>query len=377
LQLLNSIQSIRGLATLLVVLFHVLESMNAWVGYFMGGGPVPQSLCFEGFLDVFFVLSGFIMTYVTKDSETPGGFLFKRFTRLTPLYWIMTTITILAILKAPWIFNRANLSAQAIFSSYFFIPYPDVTGERLQPIVLVGWCLNIELMFFACFALSLMLPKPWRTRGCVLALGAVCLVGNALSGQSHVAAFYGKSYTLDLLLGCLLPGIARLHSMAAFAKRTPMWPFIVGAIAVLVALGQLFAGHEGLIRYAFCIPAALVVLSCGLQDIHRPPTRRNLLVFYGDCSYSLYITHQFVVQVVGTLVFRALAPNPITPWLAAPIVFAAVLSSGSLVYFFVELKCNQLLRKAAPAAAAFASGLIRAARLQPKPLVRRTLSAND
>jgi exopolysaccharide production protein ExoZ len=344
---LNSIQSLRALATFTVVAYHALALLEFHAAYFMGGKrpDIPQLSAGIGALDVFFVLSGFIMIYITKDSETPGGFLFKRFSRIAPLYWIMTTLTIAIALKARWIFPHANLSALSVLCSYLFIPYPDINGA-LRPVLYVGWTLNIEILFFAAFALALMLPLGRRTAGLVLTLGTVWLIGKALSGLTPVAHFYGEKYTVDLMIGCLLAPAARLPQVVAFAKRTPMRPFIVGAGVVLCMLGPLTFGHVVLTSYALCVPAGVLVMACALQDLHREPTKRSLLSFYGDCSYSIYLIHIIVLPLVASRVFRLFGASSMAPVTALTLELACVLALGPLVHLFVELKCSELLRRA-------------------------------
>jgi peptidoglycan/LPS O-acetylase OafA/YrhL len=337
---LNSLQSIRALATFSVVAFHAVQFVRRNTGL-----SLPPFSLGVGALDVFFVLSGFIMVHITKDSETPGGFLFKRFTRIAPLYWVMTTLAIAVAFASPWFFPHTNLSVLSILSSYLFLPYLNGEGE-LMPILFVGWTISIEIVFFAAFSLALMLPKGRRTAAIVLILGAVWLVGRALSGWIPIAAFYSHKYTVDVIIGCLLAPAARSQLLAAFARRTPMLPIIVGALTMLCLLGPLTHGRPVLTGYALCPLAAALVLACALQDLHRTPAKRGLLAFYGDCSYSVYLLHPFTIPAAGLVAISLFGPGLAGSALALALGLAATLSLAPLVYFFVELRCSQLLREA-------------------------------
>jgi peptidoglycan/LPS O-acetylase OafA/YrhL len=343
--MLNSIQSIRALATLTVVVFHAIELVTtAW------GLPLPLPTAGVGVLDVFFVLSGFLMIHIMRRDETPGGFLFKRFTRIVPLYWLMTTLAIVGTIGFHGLFPLANLSPLSILSSYFFVPHPNAGGD-LEPILSVGWTINIEIWFFFSFALALTLPWGRRTAGVVLMLGVLWLAAHMLLAGSAVEVFHADKFLIDLMIGCLLAPAARLPEAAAFARRTPMLPIIIGAWVVMLALGPLSCGDQACetktpMTYALSIPAGILVLAAALQDLYRTPTKRNPLVFYGDASYSVYLLHIFVVRGVSAAALTLLGPSPASAMLALALIFAVTFSLAPLLYFCVELKCNQMLRKA-------------------------------
>lgn len=120
---LNNLQSLRSFAALNVVLYHIIGTFSKY------GFNVDYLNVFEGWgdngVDIFFVLSGFIMVYIQKDKSISGvNFFIDRLTRVAPLYWLLT-ISLLAItLLCPSIF-RSDISdfQELSLSSILFISH--------------------------------------------------------------------------------------------------------------------------------------------------------------------------------------------------------------------------------------------------------------
>ena len=115
-------------------------------------------------VDLFFVISGFIMFSVTERNgagfRCALSFWLKRFIRIVPPYWVLTTITILIALAAPGLTEYHWTSAHAI-ASYFFIPWLDWRGGAAPPLR-VGWSLNFEAYFYLVFGFLLMFQDVFR-----------------------------------------------------------------------------------------------------------------------------------------------------------------------------------------------------------------------
>ena len=103
-------------------------------------------------VDIFFIISGFIMMYVTENNEK--FFLIKRIFRIVPLYWILTLGVFILAIFVPDILNNTTANIEHLFKSLFFIPF-DKNGTGHFPILFLGWTLNFEVIFYFLFALSL------------------------------------------------------------------------------------------------------------------------------------------------------------------------------------------------------------------------------
>ena len=335
--MLNGLQVLRAFAAYAVVAFHVFEFLHADPGFGVGRFEVGKAG-----VDLFFVLSGFIMVYTTAADEPPARFIIKRATRIVPLYWAATALAVLVAFVRPWLLPHADLSPAAIAKSFAFIPAPDLSGA-LQPVLFVGWTLNFEMMFYALFALTLFLPARHRTRRLIGALIAAFLLAR-LFGAGTAAAFYGQPILLDFGIGCLIAKALPLPQVARAARRVPLWPALPAATLGFFAIHAvgLPSDAESL---AFGLTAGMLVFAVAAQDLYRTPVRAPVLAALGDSSYSAYLLHPFLVPVIGVMVvklFGATLP-------AAAVMLAACCAATALVatlsYQLYERPSNRLLRR--------------------------------
>lgn len=106
-------------------------------------------------VQLFFVISGFVMVYATEPlfgtRRGPFVFLERRIVRIVPLYWVVTTFYLALTL----VFAKFDKGYPASFvvASYLFIPLARPDGT-IEPLVGQGWSLNYEMLFYAVFALT-------------------------------------------------------------------------------------------------------------------------------------------------------------------------------------------------------------------------------
>jgi exopolysaccharide production protein ExoZ len=165
----RSIQFLRGVAALGVLGFHAASRAGGSFGVGAAG------------VDIFFVISGFIMWVVTsRRTPKPGQFLARRAERIVPLYWLVTLATATAAILAPSAFPAMRPTASHVVQSLFFIPHRDPTG-LIAPLIVPGWTLNYEIFFYLLFAGSLMAParlRVWLVSGVLAALVALRPLGD-------------------------------------------------------------------------------------------------------------------------------------------------------------------------------------------------------
>src|SRR3954466_5179264 len=167
------IQILRLVAAAAVVPFHAL-------GVAPEGFKVPESiisfvLSYGGRgVDLFFVISGFIIFYATHGTSlTPAEFLRRRVERIAPLYFVVIfAVTMLAI-TLPATFDTPNwYTLRHILKSLAFVAFTD--GE--MPVVYVGWSLEYEMYFYLAVALLMALTREvWRN--IVIIFSALVTVG--------------------------------------------------------------------------------------------------------------------------------------------------------------------------------------------------------
>src|SRR5580658_5421280 len=142
-----SIQALRALAATAVVAYHALQWGSG--GFDVGRAGV----------DVFFVISGFIMWRVTSGRDvTPGAFLWRRVTRVAPLYWLTTLAVLAAALVWPGFLPEVRPGWRHLALSLAFIPHLDPRGLPF-PTLPPGWTLDYEALFYLTFAAALAGPR--------------------------------------------------------------------------------------------------------------------------------------------------------------------------------------------------------------------------
>ena len=148
---LSNIQILRGIAAVMVLVYHIGNEFGDR-GF---PEPLPHFWMGSAGVDVFFVISGFIMVHSTAEAfARPGApwlFLARRLVRLAPLYWLITTIfVVVALVEA----RHTGLAADAprwFAASYAFLFYPHGDAGDF-PLYAQGWTLNFEMFFYVCFA---------------------------------------------------------------------------------------------------------------------------------------------------------------------------------------------------------------------------------
>jgi len=289
-----NVQTLRAVAVMSVALFHL------WILLPAAGLPTPPA---SG-VDLFFVISGFIMVQVTIGKEVSGGvFALNRITRIVPLYWLFTGLQFLVALALPSLLNSTKANPVWLAKSLFFIPFQKGEGGPLTPLLGVGWTLNYEMLFYGLFALSLAwLRKPWCYVAVVTALVGL-VVWNLLARPAALPLeFLSRPIVLEFALGMAAAGICRRLKVGS---RVPLRGAL--ALTALVSLGLLFhtwsAAVPRVVGYgipAFLLVCSLVILEKSGRVFCCAPVKA-----VGDASYSIYLTHNFITtpaqNVVTTL----------------------------------------------------------------------------
>ncbi|MBN8874199.1 MAG: acyltransferase [Rhodospirillales bacterium] len=339
-----TVQALRAIAALLVVAYHAVGHWGAHVR-----GEEADAIWGNGAagVDVFFVISGLVM--VISASRLHGRamagwvFLRHRLTRIVPMYWIVTTAKIAAVLAMPALVARTHLDTPYVIGSYLLLPVHDASGH-ISPVLPVGWTLTYEMMFYLLVTLALAIRVPLLRIAVPALLAFSALAVFAQPGWPPIADF-ANTIVLEFLAGVLI-GMAIQRDR--IVPEPLGWVLLLGGFAALL----LMPVGSGVLRpLTWGVPAAAIVLGAvGLE--HRLASRLpRWLLAAGDASYSTYLTHGFVVPLVGVLVLRAgLAPAPaLAVLIAASVVLSAVVGQAS--YIVLERPLLHLFRRrrAAPA----------------------------
>ena len=328
------IQVLRAFAALAVVAFHFTVSLQQ--DFHLTAGLVfPAG---ANGVDVFFVISGFIMSYTTaRPSErSPASFVLKRLARIVPLYWVMTLAVFGLGLAAPALFHLSQASLTQLLRSLIFIPYARADGMA-EPVLFLGWTLNYEMFFYAIFAAAMLISQRfylWITIGAILALTAI----GQFVHSGILLAFYTNDIMLEFVWGCLLFLIFQRWAKAVSALSL-VW--ILG-VALLAAQNYIEPGWPRGLEKG--LPALLIVggvLGSTMQD----GVLRRTFARIGDASYSLYLGHPYALGLTAKLAIGLLGASVLSATLAGVAGLAISLLGALASFFLLERPSNNWLRR--------------------------------
>ena len=331
-----SVQVLRGFAAVAVILCH------AWDTVPDGKLWIPGSVYDAGFVgvDVFFLISGFIMVYVSppyqNDNKPASDFLIKRIIRIYPMYATITSIVVMLAVgdtyrhatTLPW-------STWRIVASYLFVPTFNEHGT-VTPVLWQGWTLFFEMLFYFCFFVVLSFSKRHLLAPLTAILVGIVATAKLSGSQGPIATFFGDPIVFEFVFGCAV-GLAFQRNFFT-PRHWPIW---------LVASSSLFAcvtsmGDPGIYRFvANGVPATMlliVFLKLDLSKVKWP----NFLLLLGNASYSIYLTHFLTLYRVRNVIqkYSSLA---LQADLQVLLFTICALFVGILVYLFIERPLQELL----------------------------------
>lgn len=379
-----SIDLCRGVAATAVFLHHAdgmtwrrhpMEMFEGHAAEFFRARSLPDILSYVlfgfGFLGVplFFVISGFCIHLPLAGNERPldrRAFAIRRFFRLYPLY-LVVVLTVFALMRlkhagADGGVTAANLVGHLVF--WLFNTPPSDPGMGISPVL---WSIAVEVQFYILYALLLpLLRLIGFRRSALLFLGidlGYRIAFDALGGRDagiprpFTPMLFAPARFGEWLLGAW---IAESYVRGALTQSVRAVPFrIVTGLIILVASIPVVA-ITGVPRFWLDIPAgiafALVLSAILAREQRRGPPTPNLFTraatWLGDRSYSLYLVHFTVINVVIEAAARlmhtpdkdAIAGRP-PMFLAIALAAIAVLITTDLAYRLIEAPSHRLARR--------------------------------
>ena len=269
---LANVQVLRAFAALNVAGVHILEQAAKY----------DQDVALFAFLqnwgdsgvDLFFVISGFIMVYIQRRRPSgPGRFLDHRIYRVVPLYWTLTLLYVGLWLTVPGLFGHAAIDVPRLLRS---LSFTTLFVEGAFPVLYLGWILEYEMIFYLAFTLAIFAGD---VRHAVLVCSGLIIAGFLWLPLEAVVC--------EFLFGA---GLGLVYDRPWPRRRGAML-LAVGAVALLATLVDPWHALEH--RWFFWgIPALLLVAGA----VTVPQLRHRGLHFLGDASYSLYLIQVFTIS---------------------------------------------------------------------------------
>jgi len=353
----DALTGLRGIAALWVAVFHfdiLLEksSLSRQFG--------PRALLQHGYLavDIFFVLSGFVMAlsyghYFARgfSGRKYGVFMMRRLARVYPLYIAMTALTVALLMRHAGVVPLLAGRAGELISNIFLAQNWGFS----RCIVVPAWSISVEALAYVGFPLLALVflhgARAWLAAGTLL-----CLAGFVFLAVHPPPASHAQIGILDIHQDySLLPDIRCLAGFGlglgsyryasrggAAAWRIPPWVNLAGSLLLLVTL---------MVPRLDLLSVLLIpLLILGLLDdgILARALRTRAVLFLGEVSYALYLVHGDILVVVDRLLATQAAHSvgrPAAVTLALVSFVVTVIAVAAAAHTLLEVPARTWIRR--------------------------------
>ncbi len=341
---LKLVQILRAIAASMVVFnhFNIAYSNCNRKSFFLNSGLGHLG---EAGVDLFFVISGFIMFYTQcPNPDTQKGslsisllFLKKRILRIMPLYWFWTTV--LLLLWATHIaFKDQHFDLTFLSCSYFLIPYFSAHAG-FRPLLEQGWSLAYEMYFYLIFAVVLIFRRCLSNTFYIALLFALIYL---ISTFLKIPAFsYLVAYPMNIefILGAIVAWVVMKWKFEI--NRNLLWLLFYLGCALM--LSKLFINANRVIVYG--IPSTIIMFAAVLLDKNKHESKiSSFLLFLGNASYSIYLTHSYFAFAFGMFA-KAGKLNHYNGDFLILVGTTVTILVCSLAYLYIEKPLMELLKK--------------------------------
>jgi peptidoglycan/LPS O-acetylase OafA/YrhL len=306
------VQGLRAVAVLLVVWTHSIVAAAYHSNPKQGTFFYLKSFGACG-LDIFFVISGFIVSLVATRAIAQGQagartFLSRRFTRIFPLYWILTGVVILEaqLGRYPILWHQVPWLPTLFLLPGWHYPVPPL-------ILSLGWSLVFEIYFYLVLAAWMRLSPRHLIRNTTLFLAGMVALGAVIGIHRPWLVIWSNPVALEFLFGCLIAQLTMKMAAMASSNRSGIplasarrartlgpWLAALGVIALAATIftgygyaseaSSIMAGVDGWLRLGvWGSPSGLLVLGAVLWRPSMQSIPARGLVLLGDASYSIYL----------------------------------------------------------------------------------------
>jgi peptidoglycan/LPS O-acetylase OafA/YrhL len=331
------IDALRGIACLMVVFNHFrLHPQLNHFGFNIGCVGV----------DLFFIISGFVISLTIQNNKSPKDFLINRFSRLFPTYWVCVTLSVIAIVLSHKYIGEPPLDL-SFFKRYllnlsmlqFYLNTTNIDGSY--------WTLIIELLFYV-FILCFLLIKQTKL---IELIGGICLILPIC-----LFVFYNEiiaNETLHRLVDAI-PLLAYIplfysgilcYNLFFNGKKIYRWALLAISFCIQLALfDKYYSNGPELTFMQYLITLSLIYLSFVLLIFQKMKFLVNpYTIWLGNISFCLYLIHQSIGVFIVTPILHDYFH--LNFWIAFILTLAFLLFLANLIYTYVEKPIISYIRK--------------------------------
>jgi exopolysaccharide production protein ExoZ len=337
---LSTVQSLRGFAALAVCASH-LHSIELK----FDPTPLLGNWAITGFggVDLFFVISGFVMVWVTRASQGVASavptFWLMRALRIYPLWWlVLSALVVVWMIKPDWVFSSVA-GEPDLLRSYLLFPAVNL------PLHAVGWTLIHEMWFYIVFGFVLMVPRRFVPACLALWAGVVIAAALALPNPADpVLSLLRHPLTLEFIAGAAI-------ALLATKRALPLARIVLQAGCFFLLLAAIFIRDNAATAFAdewtriglFGLPCAMILWGwVGMEQAGggSPLWSQGL----GNWSYALYLIHVPVFALVGRLAKPFSIPGPIDNIALLIVALALAILAAFVLHEALEKPMQRLSR---------------------------------
>ncbi|SEO26841.1 Peptidoglycan/LPS O-acetylase OafA/YrhL, contains acyltransferase and SGNH-hydrolase domains [Mucilaginibacter gossypiicola] len=361
-----SIQVLRAIAVLMVVFIHTISSANY---LFTGKGLFHSKAVIATYyfladwgaigVDLFFIISGFIMTRVVAPFESVKNgwkdFILKRVIRIIPYYWLISAVYL--VLSIMW---HQPVTLQSVLSTLFFFPVFN-SFQYISPILFVGWSLSIELYFYLLIAVLLIFKTQNLKIKLVVIMCALTLLGVLVNSNYVIIDFALSPLLFEFALGVILGMF--YDRFKGFERKNIAWFFFTVSIVLGAFLmsRSIFIDHKEItlpnnifsntwiaLRRSLIWGIPCMLFAGGYILLEKSIFATNNLyvkiteplVLLGNASYTCYLVHIMGIKFFA-IIFRYLGIS--SPDVYIILCTLVCVAASVPVYKYVELPLIKII----------------------------------
>lgn len=327
-----SVQYLRGIAALMVVLHHIEIKGEQY-----GNGALNGFTVGYFGVDLFFIISGFIMCHTTWNKNISfGKFMYARIIRILPLYWFITSAALVIFIIAPGVVNSGG-GTTSIWASYLLAP----NGVRY--LVDNGWTLRYEFYFYLIFGASLFIKSDKHYLIISAIILALILMGLVIQPENSWGKFFLDKLLLEFLMGIFAFHLVKQARLSNFVAL-----LLLGVGLYAVVAQNAIKEIETPLQRVISGGVPMLGIFIGMVHFEALFSKSNNLFFralehLGDSSFSLYLTHPFVLSPVA-MILRKFGLSQHNNLFILSLLTLAI-AVGWICYQLVEQPLNRTFKK--------------------------------
>jgi peptidoglycan/LPS O-acetylase OafA/YrhL len=312
------LDALRGLAALSVLCFHYT---TRYTEFFSPACPALFHFpWFKNGVQLFFIISGFVILMTLEKTKRPLDFFVSRFSRLYPCYWAAIALTFLVMQIFPLHLPGREVSSMGAMINLSMLQ--DWFG--INPVDSVYWTLTIELSFYVVMSLVFIAGKLKYIEELGLGWLIFMIWNNRLFGQVHIHMPHVVNVSNLLLFGHLFFAGILFYNLKT---KGNVWYRHVGLVLCLLVQYML----RDVVGSPITVAAFFIIFYLFIFDrlswiVQKP------LVYLGTISYSLYLTHQYI----GFVIIKYLYSIHANAWVRFIVPMGFALLIATVITFIIE-----------------------------------------